>query len=79
MALTRLTSRKEIDEADLNALDKFLPSDVSERKTLAEIILEKLQIAEAAAEDGDTGNKVQFKVPDGTTKGEVHSLAMIYI
>jgi hypothetical protein len=53
----------------LNALDKFLPSDVSERKTLAEIILEKLQNAEAAAEDGDPGNKVRFKVRDESTKG----------
>lgn len=74
-----LTSWKEIDEADLNALDKFLPSDVSERKTLAEIILEKLQNAEAAAEDGGTVNKVQFKVPDDTMRGEVHSLVRIYI
>ncbi|KAG8812662.1 snoRNA-binding rRNA-processing protein, partial [Serendipita sp. 399] len=36
----------EIDEADLNALDKFLPSDVTERKTLADIIFKKLQEAE---------------------------------
>lgn len=50
----------EIDEADLNALDKFLPSDATERKTLAEIILEKLQDAEDIAEEQQPSKKVQF-------------------
>ncbi|KAG8822402.1 snoRNA-binding rRNA-processing protein [Serendipita sp. 401] len=36
----------QIDEEDLTALDKFLPSDAVERKTLADIIFEKLQEAE---------------------------------
>lgn len=52
----------EIDEEDLNALDKFMPADALQRKTLAEIILEKLQDAEDQAEDQETQKpKVQFE------------------
>ncbi|KAG8816684.1 snoRNA-binding rRNA-processing protein [Serendipita sp. 399] len=47
----------DIDEEDLNALDKFLPSDVTERKTLADIIFEKLQ----EAENGEQEPQVRFE------------------
>jgi hypothetical protein len=46
-------------------LDAFLPSDATERKTLAEIILEKLQDAEDTTEEQSVTQKVQF---DSTTK-----------
>jgi hypothetical protein len=48
-------------------LDAFLPSDATERKTLAEIILEKLQDAEETAEEQSVTQKVQF---DSTTKSK---------
>ena len=44
----------------MNALDAFLPSDAAERKTLAEIILEKLQDAEDAVEEQQPTQRVQF-------------------
>jgi hypothetical protein len=58
----------------LNALDAFLPSDATERKTLAEIILEKLQDAEDNAEEQQVTQKVQFEPTIKSARGMPESL-----
>jgi essential nuclear protein 1 len=64
-----LTALQQIDEADLNALDAFLPSDATERKTLAEIILEKLQDAEDTTEEQSVTQRVKFDSTIKSTRG----------
>lgn len=54
----------------MNALDTFLPSDATQRKTLAEIIFEKLQEAENVAEEQEQTKKVEFDVPSKNKKGK---------
>lgn len=62
-----LILRQQIDEADLNALDTFMPSDSMQRKTLAEIIFEKLQDAEDMTDEHQQAKRVDF---DLTSKGK---------
>jgi len=50
-------------------LDAFLPSDATERKTLAEIILEKLQDAEETTEERSVTQKDQFDSAAKSTRG----------
>lgn len=69
MSSRSLTALQQIDEADLNALDAFLPSDATERKTLAEIILEKLQDAEETTEEQSVTQKVHFDSAAKSTRG----------
>ncbi|QRV87522.1 Bystin [Ceratobasidium sp. AG-Ba] len=48
----------EIDPEDMTALDAFMPSNVETRKTLADMIMEKLNAADASPE-GATAKKVR--------------------
>jgi hypothetical protein len=64
-----LILQQQIDEADLNALDTFLPSDAIQRKTLAEIIFEKLQDAEDMADEHQETKRVDFDLPSKGKKG----------
>jgi essential nuclear protein 1 len=45
----------EIDEEDANVLDKFLPSAPKERRTLADLIMDKINEKNAADERRATG------------------------
>lgn len=64
-----LILQQQIDEADLNALDTFLPSDAIQRKTLAEIIFEKLQDAEDMGDEHQQTKRVDFDLPSKGKKG----------
>jgi hypothetical protein len=64
-----LIPQQQIDEADLNALDTFLPSDAIQRKTLAEIIFEKLQDAEDTVDEHQQTKRVDFDLPSKGKKG----------
>ncbi|KZV85656.1 Bystin-domain-containing protein, partial [Exidia glandulosa HHB12029] len=52
----------EIDEADMHALDALIPSNSGERRTLADMILNKLDEAENGAADDD--DAMSIKDPD---------------
>ncbi|EJD54136.1 Bystin-domain-containing protein [Auricularia subglabra TFB-10046 SS5] len=51
----------EIDEADMHALDALLPSNSGERRTLADMILNKLDQADAGEYDSDGDDAVSLK------------------
>ena len=63
---------QHIDPEDANALDVFLPANAEERRTLADIIFEKLQ----NAEEGDDAvvNARSGREPRGIAPSEPFSL-----
>ena len=60
---------QHIDPEDANALDVFLPANAEERRTLADIIFEKLQ----NAEEGDDAVSAVNARPGRDTRGIVPS------
>lgn len=59
----------EIDPEDMTALDALMPSNVETRKTLADMIMEKLNAAEAATEGGDNKKIRISAMPDSRQAG----------
>jgi hypothetical protein len=57
---------QHIDPEDANALDVFLPANVEERRTLADIIFEKLQTAEKGDDTASVVGARTGREPRGT-------------
>jgi essential nuclear protein 1 len=67
----RQTSQ-EIDPDDMTTLDALMPSNVESRKTLADMIMEKLNAADSSLE-GATAKKVRISTKDSREGSFFHA------